>query len=420
MNRKITIAIAGLGSRGKDAYAPAIARMSDRAEIVAVADIDFAKVQKAAQIYHVPEERCFNSAESLLAENRLADVLVLATQDRQHVQQAIPALEKGYDLLLEKPISPNIEECKQLLEVSKRTGRKVVVCHVLRYTPFFEKAKQILDSGVIGDIVSIMAIENVGYWHQAHSFVRGNWSNSSTTSPMILQKCCHDMDLYIWLSGKRCRSVSSYGGLYWFKPEHAPMGAALRCLDNCKAKDNCPFDAEKIYIKNKATGIEYGNSGWPNDVLCMNPTKDRIYDELRTGPYGRCVYHCENNVVDHQVVNLEMTDKTTMSFTMCGFTQENSRYAKLMGTKGEMHMDMSKRIISVTPFGQASTEYEIEPSSSGHSGGDEGIIRDFLDYISDDHREMPNITSLERSIESHMIALAAERSRLSDGECVLL
>ena len=197
MNRKITIAIAGLGSRGKDAYAPAIARMSDRAEIVAVADIDFAKVQKAAQIYHVPEERCFNSAESLLAENRLADVLVLATQDRQHVQQAIPALEKGYDLLLEKPISPNIEECKQLLEVSKRTGRKVVVCHVLRYTPFFEKAKQILDSGVIGDIVSIMAIENVGYWHQAHSFVRGNWSNSSTTSPMILQKCCHDMDLYM-------------------------------------------------------------------------------------------------------------------------------------------------------------------------------------------------------------------------------
>lgn len=203
MGRKLTVALAGLGSRGKDCYAKSAHLIPDKMEIVAIADIDPAKVAEVAREYNVPAERCFTSAEELIAQDKLADVMFITTQDRQHVAQAIPALQKGYDLLLEKPVSPELDECRELVKTAQEYNRKVVVCHVLRYTPFYSKVKEIIDSGKIGDVVSIMAIENVGYWHQAHSFVRGNWRNSETTSPMILQKCCHDMDLYLWLANKK-------------------------------------------------------------------------------------------------------------------------------------------------------------------------------------------------------------------------
>ena len=222
MGKKLTIALAGLGNRGKDAYAPVTKLFPEEMEIVAIADIDPAKVEEVAKNYNVAPEKCFSSAEELIAQDKLADVMFITTQDRQHVAQAIPALRKGYDLLLEKPISPDLDECREIVKVAKECDRKVVVCHVLRYTPFYTKLKEILDEGTIGDIVSVMAIENVGYWHQAHSFVRGNWSNSNETSPMILQKCCHDMDLYLWLTGKTCKSVSSFGSTYLFKEENAP------------------------------------------------------------------------------------------------------------------------------------------------------------------------------------------------------
>ena len=303
---RITIAIAGLGSRGKDAYAQALAQMPERAKVVAIADPDAAKVREVARQFEIPAERCFDSAEALLAELRLADALVLCTQDRQHVPQAIPALRKGYDILMEKPISPDLAQCKEILAVARETGRKVVVCHVLRYAPFYRKIKEVLDSGVLGELMSIQAIENVGYWHQAHSFVRGNWRSKEETSPMFLQKCCHDMDLMVWLTGKSCVRLSSFGSLGHFRPENAPAGAAKRCLDGCQAKDRCPYDAEKIYITSEKTGVAQGKTGWPCDVLTLHPTEASIRQAIQEGPYGRCVYFCDNDVVDHQVVNLEM------------------------------------------------------------------------------------------------------------------
>ena len=206
MSGKITIALAGLGSRGKDTYAQAVKKFPEKMEIVAIADIDPAKVEEVAEEFHIPQERCFTSAEDLIAQDKLADVMFITTQDQQHVRQAIPALRKGYHLLLEKPISPDLDECRELVKVAKECDRQVIVCHVLRYTPIYSKVKEVIDSGVAGDIVSVMSIENVGYWHQAHSFVRGNWRNSNTTSPMILQKCCHDMDLLLWLTGKTCET----------------------------------------------------------------------------------------------------------------------------------------------------------------------------------------------------------------------
>lgn len=421
MSQKITVALAGLGSRGKDTYAPAAKLFPEKMEIVAIADTDPAKVEDVAKEYGIPKDKCFGSAEEMLKQDKLADAMFITTQDRQHVGQAIPALRKGYHLLLEKPISPDLAECREILKVADECGRRVVVCHVLRYTPFYTKLKSIIESGAIGDVVSVMAIENVGYWHQAHSFVRGNWRNSEETSPMILQKCCHDMDLYLWLTGKTCKSVTSFGSTYLFKKDRAPEGAALRCMDGCKAKETCPFDAEKIYVTNEKTGVAHGKTSWPLDVLALHPTMDSIMEAIKTGPYGRCVYHCDNNVVDHQVVNLDMTDGSTMSFTMCGFTSEGSRYAKIMGTEGDIIADMLNNTIDVGRFGKPHEIIDVTALAtdfSGHGGGDNRMVEEFVDLLLSGKEPGSSITSLDRSVESHLIALAAEKSRLSGGACI--
>lgn len=237
MKTPVTFAIAGFGDRGST-YASMQALFPDRMQVVAVADVRPERVEKARQLYNIPAERCFSSAEELLAQEKLADVLVVSTMDRQHVGHAIPALEKGYNILMEKPISPDLAECRRIIEVAQRSPGKIIVCHVLRYTAFYNTLKSILDSGRIGEVVSVCANENVGYWHQAHSFVRGNWRNSRETSPMILQKCCHDMDIYTWLLGKKCVSVSSVGSTYLFNRAHAPAGATPYCLGGCKAKES--------------------------------------------------------------------------------------------------------------------------------------------------------------------------------------
>lgn len=400
----------------------------DKMKIVAIADIDPEKVKLTAEEYDVPMSHCYESAEDMLKEEKLADVMIIATQDRQHVGQAIKALKKGYHLLLEKPISPDLGECRKISEVAKECKREVVVCHVLRYTPIYQKVKEILDAGTIGDVISIMAIENVGWFHQAHSFVRGNWANSDETSPMILQKCCHDMDLYLWLAEKTCRSLTSYGDLNYFTPEHAPEGCTGRCLEGCKAKEKCIFDAEKIYLEHERIGYRQGNRGWPLDVLVPSgPTEEKLIEALKTGPYGKCVFHCNNNVVDHQVVNLNMTDGTTMSFTMCGFTAETSRYAKFMGTRGEVIVDMqpdekeSKIVIEYFDPGRTKEVIDVAALSddfSGHGGGDNKMVEEFLDIISGEKTESTYITSLDRSLQSHYCALAAEYSRLHDGKAV--
>lgn len=424
MNKKMKVALAGLGSRGKDTYAPTAKLFPDKMEIVAIADIDPAKVQEVAKEYHIPEEMCFSSAEELIAQDKLADIMFITTQDKQHVEQAIPALKKGYHLLLEKPISPKPEECREIVKVAKEYNRQVIVCHVLRYTPIYSKLKDILDTGVIGDIVSVMSIENVGYWHQAHSFVRGNWRNSETTSPMILQKCCHDMDLLLWLTGKTCESVSSFGDTYLFKEECAPKGAALRCMGGCKAREDCPYDAEKIYLEHHKIGAKTGYTEWPLDVLTLHPSVETITEAIKTGPYGRCVYHCDNNVVDHQVVNMKMTDGTTISHTMCGFTATGSRYAKFMGTKGEIIADMTENTIKITVFGQKDTEVidisKIATDFSGHGGGDNRMVEEFLDMLINETGATKRTTSVEQSVESHYCALAAEESRINGGKVIFL
>lgn len=424
MSKKIRVAIAGLGSRGKDTYAKCAHRFSEEMEIVAIADIDPEKVREVREEYGVPEDMCFESAEKMLEQEKLADVMFICTMDRQHYGHAISALKKGYDLLLEKPISPELAECKEIAETASRLGRQVVVCHVLRYTPFYQKLKEVLDSGSIGEVVSIQAIENVGYWHQAHSFVRGNWRNKEMSSPMILQKCCHDMDILLWLAGKSCRAVSSFGSLRLFREDKAPEGAALRCI-HCspETKAACPFDAEKIYLTNEQTGVLAGNTDWPCNVLDLNPTEESIRKALTEGPYGRCVYHCDNNVVDHQVVNLELEDDTTISFTMCAFSETIHRHIRIMGTQGEITGDMKNNTIEIISFGREPQVIDVNTLAddfSGHGGGDNRLVKDILDLAGGSVTGRTALTSIEKSTESHFVALAAEESRVRGGEVIRL
>ena len=417
---KIRIAIAGLGSRGESTYGQALLEMQDRAEVVALAEPREDRLQAAAKDHGVPADKCFATVEEMLEQPKLADALVLCTQDRQHVPQAIVALQKGYDILMEKPISPVEEDLKKIVQVARECKRKVLVCHVLRYTPFFSKIKDVIDTGVIGEIVAIQTIENVGYWHQAHSFVRGNWRNDATTSPMIMQKCCHDLDYLVWLSGQRCARVSSFGSLKLFKPECAPEGAALRCMDGCKAKENCPFDAEKIYLTNEKTGVLAGNKDWPLDVLALDPTEENIREAIQTGPYGRCVYHCDNNVVDHQVVNMEMENGATLSLTMCAFTTAGSRSMTIMGTKGDIRADMSANTIRVCAFGGQPEVIDVTKLAddfSGHGGGDKQLMAQFIDIVGGKEPDS-KVTTLEASVESHLVALAAEESRKNGGKSI--
>ena len=416
----VRIAIAGVGSRGKNAYGLELLNMKDRAKVVAVADIDPERLALAGDAHGVPDEMRFPSAEAMLAVPKLADAMLICTQDRQHVPHAVAALKKGYDVMMEKPISPKLEDLQEITKVSRENGRRVVVCHVLRYTPFFQTIKKTIDSGVLGEVVSIQALENVRYWHQAHSFVRGNWRREEDTSPMILAKCCHDLDYLVWLCGKKCERVSSYGSLMYFKKSNAPEGAALRCTQGCKAKESCPYDAEKIYLTNKDTGILCGNVEWPIDVLAENPTEEKIRHAIETGPYGRCVFHCDNDVVDHQIVNMQMEGGASLSLTMSAFTSIGGRTIKVMGTLGDLWGDMHENKIRIGVFGKEPQVIDLgkeEKDFAGHGGGDRLLMEQFVDLMQGKKPD-GTITTLETSVESHLVALAAEKSRLENGESI--
>lgn len=421
MEQRMKIAILGLGSRGLDVYAAGIQKYQEKMELAAVADLRPERVEEARRRYGLKKEQCFGSAEELFAAGRLADAMFICTQDQDHVKHAVEALKLGYHLLLEKPISADEQECRFLQETAEKYSRKVCVCHVLRYTPFYGKIREMIADGKLGRVLSVQAREDVGYFHQAHSFVRGNWRNSNETSPMILAKCCHDMDLLVWLTGASCLKLSSFGSLSHFRPDCAPEGAALRCLDGCRVKESCPYDAEKIYITNEKTGVRAGN-GWPVNTVVTNPTEESVREALQKGPYGRCVYHCDNNVTDHQVVQLQMERDITITFSMCAFSDRCDRYLKVMGTHGELEGYLSQNRISYTPFGEKTEIIDLTKQTddfSGHAGGDLRMLEQFADYILKDEKSS-SITELATSLESHYMALAAERSRLAGGQVIEL
>ena len=393
-----------------DSYAPYALMHPEQIKFVAVCEPDNEKRQLFRDVFYIPSKMCFNGYEDFLKLPKIADTALICSQDRMHFVPTMELLKKGYHILLEKPMSPDMKECILMEREAKKQDRILMVCHVLRYTCFFRKIKKILDSGKIGQLISIAHNENVGYFHHAHSFVRGSWRNSEETSPMILAKCCHDMDILYWLAGAKCKNISSFGELTHFKAENAPEGAPKRCLYGCPHEKTCVYYAPKQYLTD--------NIGWPTSVISVDKSYKAREKALKKGPYGRCVYHCDNNVVDHQVVNMEFENSVTAAFTMSAFTEECTRTIKLMGTKGEIHGAMEKNSIEILYFDKKKENEHvgIAETESGHGGGDFGIMKDFISLVNGDISSS-NLSLASDSVHSHLMALAAEKARCE--KCVL-
>jgi len=423
MRYPVRVAICGLGSRGKDTYARLSEMLDGRMEIAAIAEPIEEKREYVKKRYGVPEDMCFETGEEMFARERLADVALICTQDRQHVGHAVAALQKGYHLLLEKPIAVSLEDVRLIEETAKAHQRSVVVCHVLRYAPFFEQIRAAIERGDVGEVVCIQALENVGYWHQAHSFVRGNWRNEAESTFMLLAKCCHDLDYLVWLTDQKCARVSSFGSLRHFRSENAPEGAALRCTAGCRAKENCPYDAEKIYLTDAKTGVLAGNTDWPCNILSQEPTEESIRAAIETGPYGRCVYHCDNDVVDSQIVNMEMENGTLCQLMMTAFSAHGGRTIRVLGTHGAIEGDMEENTLRIQPFGKPETMIDVAKLTrdlAGHGGGDGRLLDELIRMHGETGVPTRRMTTLEASGESHYIAFAAELSRKNGGQAVEL
>jgi len=400
--KPITALILGAGSRGS-AYRAYAKAHPEELSIVAIAEPRRDRLELLADELNVPAEGRFESWQKLLECPRLADCAFICTLDDEHTAPAVKAMELGYHILLEKPMSNTEEECVKIAETAKRTERSLAVCHVLRYTPFYMTLKRLIDEGEIGEPVLINQIENVGYWHQAHSFVRGNWRSEEETSPMILQKSCHDMDIIIWLMGKNCLRVHSFGSLRHFRAENAPVGAPERCTDGCPHAEGCPYYAPKLYM-------DMSREGWPVDVITTDMSEAGRRKALEEGPYGRCVYRCDNDVVDRQTVNLEFEGGAVATFTMIGLSADFCRQLKIFGTEGQIEANMGTKEIVLHRFGEESRLIPVDmgTEASGHGGGDFGLVRDFLRVLREGGESR---TGAEVSLQSHLICFAAERSR---------
>lgn len=401
----MNISLVGAGQRGMT-YAR-FAYHVRKMEIKAVVEPNEERRNIAAEEFHIPKEYCYRSAEEFWKAGKVSDLLIIASMDRDHYRQTMAALDLDYDILLEKPISPDVSECAAIKEKADAKKRKVVICHVLRYTAFFSKIKEILDSGVIGKIITINHSENIGNFHIAHSFVRGNWRNSSQSSPLIVQKSCHDMDILYWLVGSNAKSISSFGGLTYFKEENAPEGSTGRCLECPVAKD-CRFDARKQYLP------VAGN--WPAALITPSSDPGDVLEGLKTSPYGRCVYRCDNDVCDHQSTIIEFENGVTATFSLSGFTNRVHRSIHIMCEDGEILGDDEDNKIYVTRFSSNGAEeyktevYQPAKPNGGHNGGDENLMDDFLNKMQE--RETKSRSDISQSLESHLMAHGAELSRV--------
>lgn len=400
---KITAALIGAGDRG-NAYASYA--LSHPAEItfVAVAEPDDEKRKLFQKRHGIPDGNAFRNWEELLAKPRMADATLICTMDRLHFAPTARAIESGYQILLEKPMAVDPLECIRMAELAEEKGTILTICHVARYTAFFSRLKALVDKGRIGRLVSIQHNENVAYYHYAHSFVRGNWRNTGQSSPMLLQKSCHDLDIIHWIVGSECTKISSFGSLTHFTAEHAPAGAPERCLDGCPAEDICPYHTRRNYLAPEAP--------WVREMISLDQSIEGRTRALATGPFGRCVYRCDNDVVDHQVVNMEFANGVTVMFSMHGFAVRHGRSIRLVGTKGEIRGASEQMEIEVSDFLTETTEtIHLRPSVYSHGGGDYNIMHDFVRNVSSG-AATDNLTSARESVHSHILAFAAEKSRL--------
>ncbi|WP_033338264.1 Gfo/Idh/MocA family protein [Catenuloplanes japonicus] len=397
----VTVALVGAGSRGQN-YAEWIAEHPDRARLVAVADPIALRRERTGG---TPYPRW----QDLVAEGRIADAVIIATQDRDHVAPAEAFARAGYHVLLEKPLAPTADECRRIVRAIDDAGVMLAVCHVLRYTAYTDVVKRVVDEGTLGDVMSVEHLEPVGWWHFAHSFVRGSWRREDESAPMLLAKSCHDLDWISYVTGRRIERVSSFGGLRHFRPENAPDGAAERCLD-CPAEPDCPYSAPKLYLRTlRERGLR-----WPVSVITDVPEEAAVLSALRDGPYGRCVYRADNDVADNQVVSMELTGGVTASFTVTAFTAQDHRQTRIFGTHGMLTGDGVRvkvhdfRTDTVTTLDSAAIGDAT--AGGGHGGGDAGVMDAFIAAVAAGDPSLIRSGPGE-SLASHLAVFAAETAR---------
>ena len=405
LEKKITAIVLGAGNRG-NVYGNYALKYPDQLDIVGVAEPIEIRNDRFASQHDISDSQRFVTWEHVFEQPKFADAVIITTPDDLHHGPAMAALAMGYDLLLEKPIAQTWQECKEIFDLAEKEGRIVAVCHVLRYSPYYKKVKAVIESGVLGEMVSMQHFEPIQHVHMSHSFVRGNWRREADTNPILLAKSCHDMDIMRWWIDRPAEYVSSFGSLKWFRKENAPQGSAARCTDGCAVEAECPYSAKRIYFENRTWLHHF-------DLPENEPERGQaIWKNIEQGPYGRCVYRCDNDVPDHQVLSLQFADDITATFNMEAFTHYHGRRTRIMGSMGDVVGD--EKDLLVTNFRTGEQEHwnvhENTALDSGHGGGDWGLVRDWLQAV--DQQDGNLLTStLAASMESHLMAFMAEKSR---------
>lgn len=400
VKKPVTAITLGAGARG-NVYGNYAVQYPDQLDIVGVAEPVAVRNDRYTKKHNIPEQNRFSTWEDVFRRPKFADAVIISTPDNLHYGPCMQALEMGYDVLLEKPISPSEKECRAILQRAKKTGRIVAVCHVLRYAPYFVKLRELINSGAIGELISVQHLEPIGHVHMSHSYVRGNWHNSKQTTPIILAKSCHDLDILKWMVNKPSRKIQAFGDLKWFTKEHAPEGSTERCGDGCRVEAECPYSAQRIYYRNRRGTYVFD---MPED---KSKHGDHILEKLKTTNYGRCVYRMENDQPDHYICNIQFAGNITASFSMEAFTSYEGRRTRVMGSMGDIVGDMNAFVLTDFRTGKK-TEWKQE--SDGHGGGDWRLVADWIQAV--DQQNPALLTStIDASIESHVMGFAAEKSR---------
>lgn len=401
LQRPVTVVVIGAGHRGT-VYANFAARHPAEMRVVAVADPNTHRRERLARLHRIGPEGRFDRWEAVFEGPRLADAVIIATPDALRSGPCLQALEAGYDVLLEKPIAPTEDECRQILAKARATGRIVGVCHVLRYTAYFRELKAILDKGLIGEVVSMQHLEPIEHVHMSHSYVRGPWRSSARTTPIILAKSCHDTDIIRWLVGAEAENVHCFGNLKWFTNVNAPAGSTERCTDGCAVEHECPYSALQIYLRDRKRLYVFD---LPEDSTQWDAT---ILQSLRSSDYGRCVYRMDNDQPDHLTVNILFRNGVTAAFSMEAHVSYEGRRTRIMGSLGDVTGDMES--FTVTSF-RTGQRRSWSMKTDAHGGGDHPMVRDWVQAVAQQDPRLLN-SSIEESVESHLMAFAAERSRL--------
>lgn len=410
LDKPVTAITLGAGSRG-NVYGNYGDKYPTQLDIVGVAEPIEIRNDRYAKKHNIPDENRFTTWEHVFEKPKFADAVIITTPDDLHYGPCMKALAMGYDVLLEKPIAPTETECRDILALAKKTGRIVAVCHVLRYAPYFIKLREMVQSGAVGELISIQHFEPIEHVHMAHSFVRGNWHDSEKTTPIILAKSCHDLDILRWIVGEPCKSISAFGDLNWFKEANAPKGSTSRCTDGCAVEAECPYSALKIYHRDRQRTYVFD---FPED---KSKHSDFILEQLRTTNYGRCVYKMDNNQPDHIVTSMEFEGGVTANFSMEAFTSYHGRKTRVMGSMGDIVGDGNEFVHTDFLTGKA-TKWDITVDdvegyeNSGHGGGDWALASDWVQAVSKQDSSLLTST-IDASIESHIMGFMAEKSRLT-------